>query len=126
MIDELSKLNETWMRAWFAKDAAAVERMTSDDYVYVAPSGQVMDRQAILAIIRSPGYSLDHGARSEVVVRPLGEDSALVRHRWKGGGRFEGKTFEEDQRGVMVCVRAGGEWQVVFEQCGFSGAVKDD
>ena len=36
MIDELRKLNETWMRAWFEKDAAAVDRMTADDYVYVA------------------------------------------------------------------------------------------
>ena len=62
MIDELRKLNETWMRAWFEKDAAAVDRMTADDYVYVAPSGRVMDRQEILAIIRSPGYALDHGA----------------------------------------------------------------
>ena len=47
-----------------------MDRMMSDDYVYVAPSGRILDRQAILAVIRSPGYSLDHGVRSEVVVAP--------------------------------------------------------
>ncbi len=126
MIDVLRRLNETWMRAWFEKDAAAVDRMMTDDYVYVAPSGRVMDRQAILAVIRSPSYALHHGARTEVIVRQLGAESGLVRHRWQGSGSFEGKTFDEDHRGVMVCVRSEGEWQVVFEQCGFSGAVKDE
>ena len=53
-MSELHDLSERWFQAWLDKDAATVERLAAEDYVYVAPSGLVLDRQAILAIIRSP------------------------------------------------------------------------
>jgi hypothetical protein len=48
-------------QAWLAKDAATVEHLMADDYVYVAPNGSVFDRQAIPGILRSPSYRLDAG-----------------------------------------------------------------
>jgi ketosteroid isomerase-like protein len=114
---ELEQLNQRWLRAWLEKDAATVERLMADDYVYVAPTGQPLDRAAILRIIRSPGYRLHHWTRTNVVVRMLSENAAVVRHRGQGEGEFEGKPFQEDQACVMVCARVRGEWQVVMEQC---------
>ena len=90
MLSELHGLSERWFQAWLEKDAATVERLAAEDYLYVAPGGLVLDRQAILAIIRSPGYRLDRGTRTEVVVRALRPDAALVRHRYQGAGSFEG------------------------------------
>jgi hypothetical protein len=113
-------LNERWLRAWFEKDAAVIERLAADDYVYIGPTGIVLDRQAILRIIRSPGYRLDHGQRSDVIIRPLGADAAIVRHRWRGTGSFDGKPFTDDQRGVAVWQRRDGIWQIVLEQCCFA------
>jgi hypothetical protein len=110
-------MNEAWYGAWLQKDAATVERLMAKEYVYVAPNGQVLDRDAILAIIRSPTYRLYNGSRTEVVVTTIGEDAAVVRHRWQGAGTFDGNSFEDDHRCTMVCGRRGGEWQVVAEQC---------
>jgi hypothetical protein len=101
------------------KDAATVERLMADDYLYIAPSGLVLDRQAILAIIRSPSYRLDHGKRSEVVVRALGPDAAVERHRYQGAGSLEGTSFTDDQRGIMVWEKQAGVWRLVVEQCSF-------
>jgi uncharacterized protein (TIGR02246 family) len=117
MHDELRNLNETWNRAWFDKDAATVDRLMADDYVYVAPNGRVMDRHAILAVIRSPSYAIHHGANTEVIVRPLGEEAAVIRRRWQGEVSFEGGTYKEDHRCVMVWGRVGDRWQLVLEQC---------
>jgi hypothetical protein len=117
MLSELEALNETWFQAWLHKDSATVERLMADDYVYIAPSGQTLDREAILEIIRSPTYRLDHGSRSEVVVRPVGTEAAVIRHRWQGAGSYEGTAFEDDHRCVMVCARVASTWQVVLEQC---------
>jgi hypothetical protein len=117
MLSELESLNETWTRAWFDKDVATVERLMADDYVYVAPNGQTLDRAAILEIIHSPTYRIDHGSRSEVVVRPIGADAALIRHRWKGAGSYQETSFEDDHCCVMVCGRVNGAWQIVLEQC---------
>ena len=118
---ELERLNETWNRAWLEKDADAVERLMADDYVYVAPNGQMLDRAAILGIIRSPNYWLDWWNRTEVVVRILCNEAAIIRHRGQGAGSFEGSSFQQDHRCVMVCVRRGAEWRIVFEQCSNNG-----
>ena len=119
MLLELRGASERWFQAWLEKDAAIVERLAAADYVYIAPSGLMMDREAILKIIRSPGYRLDRGTRTEVVIRTLGRDAALVRHRYQGAGTFEGASFTDDQRGLMVWEKRGEEWQLVMEQNSF-------
>ena len=121
MVSELHHLSERWFQAWLDKDAATVERLMADDSLYVAPNGLTLDRQAILAIIRSPGYRLDHGMRTEVVIRELGLEAAVVRHRYQGAGSFEGTSFTDDHRCVMVWEKHAGEWRLVMEQCSFSG-----
>ena len=55
MLLELRGASERWFQAWLEKDAATVERIAAADYVYIAPSGLMMDREAVLKIIRSPG-----------------------------------------------------------------------
>ncbi|SEJ53143.1 protein of unknown function [Pseudomonas linyingensis] len=121
MTSVLRDLSERWFWAWLDKDAATVERLAAEDYLYVAPDGSTLDRRAILAIICSPSYRLDHGTRSEVVVRVLGHEAAVVRHRYEGAGSFEGASFMDDQRCVMVWEKQAGEWRLVMEQCSFSG-----
>jgi hypothetical protein len=117
----LHDLSERWFQAWLDKDASTVERLAADDYIYVAPNGSNLDRHAILAIIRSPSYRLDHGRRTEVVVRAVGREAAVVRHRYEGAGSFEGTSFTDDQRCVMVWENQSGEWRLVMEQCSFNG-----
>jgi hypothetical protein len=121
MASELHDLCERWFRAWLEKDAATVERMAAQDYLYVAPNGSVLDRRAILRIIRSPSYRLDHGARTDIVVRALGQNAAVVRHLYRGAGSFEGTCFTDDQRCVMVWEKHARGWRLVMEQCSFAG-----
>src|SRR5262245_32178911 len=120
MSSDLEGLSERWFQAWLRKDAATVERLAADDYIYVAPNGSALDRQGILAIIRSPSYRLDHGTRSEIVVRAVGHEAAVVRHCYQGAGSFDGKSFTDDQRCVMVWGKDTGEWRLVMEQCSFN------
>jgi uncharacterized protein (TIGR02246 family) len=120
MGSKLFDLSERWFLAWLEKDAATVKRLMADDYLYVAPGGLLLDRAAILGIIRSPSYRLDHGTRSEVGVRAVGSDAAVVRHRYQGSGSFDGKSFTDDHRCVMVWEKHAGQWRLVMEQCSFS------
>ena len=98
-----------------------MKRLMAEDYLYVGPNGSALDRQAILAIIGSPGYRLDHGTRTEVVVRALGKEAAIVRHRFQGAGSFEGTSFTDDNRCVLVWEKQAEEWRIVLDQCSFSG-----
>jgi hypothetical protein len=122
MSSDVQGLSERWFQAWLDKDAATVERLAAEDYFYVAPNGMTLDRQAILAVIRSPSYRLDHGRRTDVVVRAVGHDAAVVRHHYQGAGSFEGASFTDDQRCVMVWERQAGQWRVVMEQCSFASS----
>jgi hypothetical protein len=121
MSAELQGVSERWFQAWLDKDAATVERLVAHDYVYIAPSGASLDGEAILRIIRSPGYRLDRGMRTEVVVRLLGNEAGVVRHRYRGAGFLDGVPFTDDHRGLMVWERQAGRWRLVMEQNSFAG-----
>jgi uncharacterized protein (TIGR02246 family) len=118
MNNELEQHSQRWYQAWLERDAAAVERMMADDYVYVDPTGHVQDREAILRIIRSPGYRLMSFTRTKVVFRMLGDDAAVIRSRGQGEGEYDGKHFKDDQDQALMQVyaRVRGEWKVVAEQ----------
>ena len=125
MPSEIRNLTETWFRAWLDRDAGTVERLAAEDYLYVAPDGTFLDREAILAIIRSPTYRLDRGTRTEVVVRPLGSDAAVVRCRYEGTGSYDGTPFTDDQRCMSVWEKHEGEWRLVMEQCSLNSPTGD-
>jgi hypothetical protein len=104
-----------------AREGGSFRISLTYDQSTVAPNGSTLDRLAILTIIRSPSYRLDHGARTEIVVRAVGEDAAVVRHHYQGAGSFEGASFTDDQRCVMVWEKQAGEWRLVMEQCSING-----
>jgi ketosteroid isomerase-like protein len=114
---ELEALDKTWYKAWFDRDAARVERMMGPDYVYIAPNGQLLDREGTLAIVRSPTYRIYEGSRTVVDVKPVGNDSAAVIYRWQGSGTYEGNTFNDNHFCTMICTRRESGWQIVLEQC---------
>ena len=117
MIADLERLSETWNQAWLVKDAAVVEKMMADDYVYIGPNGQLLDRQTLLRVIRSESYRLDRSTCTEVIIKPVGNDSAAVVFRSRAEGVYDGKSFNDDHRCTSLCARRGGEWQIVLQHC---------
>lgn len=77
-----------WQDAWFTKNQSVVSQLMSDDYVYVAPNGSIMDRAAILGVVGDATYGLTGGAHTETVITLLGESAAMVRRRWQGSGKY--------------------------------------
>ena len=91
------------------------------EYEYVAPNGQILDRATILRIIRSPTYKLLSGSRTEVRLAEIAPDVFAVSYRWQGTGTYEGRSFTDDHRGTVLCVRRKGKWLVAHEQCSPNG-----
>ncbi len=117
MRTEVEALMTAWQNAWFSKNGRAVAEMMTDDYVYVAPNGAVMDRTTILGVVDDPTYALTGGAHTETVVTMLDEGAAMVRRRWQGSGTYRGQAFVEDHRCVTICDCSGGQWRIRYEQC---------
>jgi hypothetical protein len=114
---EVETLMAAWQDAWFAKNQSVISQLMSDDYVYVAPNGAVMDRAAILDVVGNSTYGLTDGAHTEIVITMLGESAAVVRRRWQGTGRYRGQVFVEDHRCVTICDCSSGRWRIRYEQC---------
>ena len=114
MSSELEQTSQAWTTAWLERDAAAVDRLMAPGYVYVAPTGQVLDRATILGVVKSPGYQ-PSGSRSEVSIIRVGADAAVVISRWQGRVSYQGRLFEEDHRCTSVFVRDDHGWRVAVE-----------
>jgi ketosteroid isomerase-like protein len=117
MRTDVETLMMAWQDAWFTKNAGAIAEMMTDDYIYVAPNGAVMDWATILGVVGDPTYALTAGAHTETVVSMLGEGAAMVRRRWQGSGTYGGQDFVEDHRCVTICDRSSGQWRIRYEQC---------
>lgn len=117
MTEEIKRLNDVWITAWFEKDAATVDALMMPNYEYVGPNGQILDRATILRIIRSPTYKLMSGSRTEVKFVEIAPDVFAVSYRWQGTGTYDGRSFTDDHRGTMLFVRRKGKWLVAHEQC---------
>ena len=63
MPTDVETLMTAWQDAWFTKNGRAIAEMMTDDYIYVAPNGTVMDRATILGVVNDPTYALT-GART--------------------------------------------------------------
>ena len=116
MQPELERLNHAWINAWLAKDVAAIEALMAPEYTYIAPNGQVLDRERILAIVRSRGYRLDRATGSEVHITRF-KDSAILLRRSQASGSYDGQAFTEDHRCSSVWLRRRGAWRLAWEHC---------
>lgn len=117
MPTDVETLMTAWQDAWFTKNGRAIAEMMTDDYIYVAPNGAVMDRATILGVVNDPTYALTGGTHTETVVSMLGEAAAMVRRRWQGSGTYRGQAFVEDHRCLTICDRSSGRWRIRYEQC---------
>ena len=114
---DLEHLNQIWNQAWLDKNAALVEKLMADDYLYIAPDGTLMDRQTILNVIKSPSYRLDHSTRTPIVIKSVGQEAGVMVFHSEAAGVFEGKSFKDNHTCTMLCVGRGNEWRVLLEQC---------
>src|SRR5580700_9599988 len=105
---ELDHLRKTWNTAWLENDSATVDKLMAPEYVYIAASGLVLDRSAILGVILSPSYKLHHAGWSEVQIILLSDSAAVIIDRLQGSGTLNGNTFTDDNRCSRFCLRRNG------------------
>ncbi|HKB79100.1 MAG TPA: nuclear transport factor 2 family protein [Thermoanaerobaculia bacterium] len=113
---DIERLHQAWITAWLENDAETIGKMMTAEYVYVAPNGKVLEREAILAIVRSPTYRLDRAPKSRSRVFPLAPGAVVLVHHSRATGSFEGRAFADNFRIATIFVKRGRTWKVGFEQ----------
>jgi len=96
-------------------DAAALDRMTSDDYTFITLRGELRTKAEIVKGFRSGSFKYESQTISDLKVRVYG-DTAIVTGRSSQRGKENGKDYSGDYRFTRVYVKQKGQWVTVALQ----------
>jgi hypothetical protein len=116
---ELTKIENDWPRILKERDAAAVRRLEADDIILVYPDGSDGNKEEDVKDIESGALSADPQEISDLTVKVLDNDSAIVRLRTTvKSDRYKVmdgncQVIIHDFRSVDTFSRRNGQWQLV-------------
>jgi ketosteroid isomerase-like protein len=108
----LERLENEWNVAHVRGDAAALDRIFSDDVVVIVPGMRVMTKADAVGMFRSGRMKFDKYDTSETTFRIL-NDTAIVTGRLKRTRVMNGATTDDDWRFTKVYVHRTDRWQVI-------------
>ena len=114
-VEAIRLLEEERNQAILHGDAAALQRMTSDDYTFVTLRGEMLSKAAIVENFRSGAAKYQSREISDLNIRVYG-NSAVVTGRAVQKGAENGKDYSGDYWFTRVYVNQGGRWITVALQ----------
>lgn len=116
---ELTKIENDWPRIIKERDVATVRRIEADDEVIIYPDGSLGRKDQDLKDIESGALSADSWEVSDLNIKLLDKDSAVVTGRTVvKGGKYkteDGKSqdISGEYRSIDTFFRRNGQWQVI-------------
>jgi ketosteroid isomerase-like protein len=113
---ELVALEKETAHAMALNNSSFFQRVYNDDYVGTAPTGEVMDRSALVARIQNSNTKYSSFVATDIHVRIYGP-TAVVTCTWSTRGVQDGRNFSRQYRVIHVYLnnKVGG-WKVVAGQ----------
>lgn len=108
----IDKFDEGWKN----KNAALVDSVLSDHYVYFTQSGQTFNRAGLIGTAGSNVYQLQTMGRENLTMQLEG-NTAVVNTIWKGKGFYHGEQFNDKQRCSITIVKHNGVVKILAEHC---------
>jgi len=112
---ELLKLNRAYDEALVRGDAAALDRIYAEEFVYTTFDGSVRGKAEQLKFTRSGDLRLESGTSDGVRIRIYGT-TAVMTGRFTARGTFKDKPISIRERYTAVWVKKEGKWKLVAEQ----------
>lgn len=112
--DQLRAANSQYDQALIEGDAAALNRLYTDDFERIGNDGAVHDKMNQVQLMTQE-VDLLSGRGDDVKVTMFGPDSALVTGRFVGSYSYMGKKEDFTERYTSVWVRKDGQWRVRHE-----------
>ena len=117
----LERLETEWNDAHVRGDAAALDRIFSDDVVIIVPGMREMTKADAVGMFTSGRMKFDKYETSETIFRIL-NDTAIVTGRLKRTRVINGAATDDDWRFTKVYVRRANRWQVISFHASNTGA----
>jgi ketosteroid isomerase-like protein len=105
--DEVRKADAEFHKAFMMEDAAALENLLTNNFLWTHSTGEIWTKQVILERIRSGKSQYDIAETDDVKVYPYKDTAVVSGHATR---RYPGKdTFW--LRYTAVFVKIGGKWK---------------
>ena len=114
-ITELTRIEEQLAAAWVNGDQQFIERILSDDWSVIDPTGRVLTKAEVLQEAFTGERTITEGKIDQVNVRDFGE-WAIVTGRTRMSGSYQGEQMTVVLRFTDVFVRTSGEWKCIASQ----------
>jgi ketosteroid isomerase-like protein len=108
---EFTQLEEAWNQAHLRGDAAALDRLWTDDIVVVVPKMPPFTKAEALSVFRSGRMRFTRYATSDIVVRKY-DACAVVTGRLVRSRSMGERVLDDDWRFTKVYVRGPEGWRV--------------
>lgn len=114
LIERLRDIQQELLKAWLNEDRGTIERLLAPDWTVTGPTGVTSTRAQILAdFFERRIHRLLSGAVTEVSVRLVGTDAAVVSGHTQAKGTYDGVPYAADIRFTDVFERHGTDWRAV-------------
>jgi ketosteroid isomerase-like protein len=114
MIDgEIAAVEAELRAAQLGADVAALDRLISEDLLFIGPDGALASKAEDLAAYRDGVMRVSAHEPEDLRVRRVGTDVAVVALRARMSGSYAGAPFSVTARYTRVWAREGGRWRIV-------------
>lgn len=113
---ELKELVQQTMEAYLKGDTAFLESAISDEATIINSDGTISSKRRDLSELAKKNTLFDSLEITDVRVRMLGENHALVTGVSKGAGTYMGEKFDVSTRDVICYEKQGGKWRCIYWQ----------
>lgn len=111
----LLDMERRWVAAGLKSDPAAMQDILADDWSSITAEGKMLTRAQSLDNMKKS--KLTKSELSELKVRMINADTAIVTGVWTGAGTDEkGQKFDTSERWMDVFANQGGKWKCVASE----------
>lgn len=114
--NELKAVVQQTMEAYLKGDTAFLESAIADEASIINSDGTVSSKRRDLSELAKKNTLFDSLEMTDINVRMLGENHALVTGISKGAGTYMGEKFDVSTRDVICYEKRQGKWRCIFWQ----------
>ncbi|CAN5539198.1 hypothetical protein BH18ACI1_BH18ACI1_15800 [soil metagenome] len=115
MEQQVLKMGQEYVKMIRNQDAAAIERILDDEYLYTNEDGKVKNKAEDLASYKTGDTKFEVFEIADQKVRVIGNNAAVETGTVRFKGTAKGKPFDGSERYTTTWVARNGQWKIVAD-----------